>query len=493
MHPLEKKTLNIIRQEKLLQREDKVIAAVSGGSDSMALLHILSRLAPVLGFSLAAAYVNHGLRPAESGEEEKLVKTEADRLGIPFFSGTVQVREFAAKNHCSIEHGARVLRYDFLNKAATSWCARKIALAHTADDQAEEVLLRLIRGTGRKGLSGMKTLRAKKFIRPLLRFPKAELLDYLEIYGLTFTIDSSNRENIYLRNRIRNELLPYLAENFNPGIRQTLIRTANILQDEEELLEHLVELAFRKTVSIDGPRTAKVDKESNSPASVPARLTIQGDIFLEQPAAIRRRLLERSCWLMGCTPSARQIENIHRLISHHSPGNCLHLADGLRVDKKGSQVIFLYPKGCGPFRGTLESGSDFRFPEIRISGPGCYELPELEKKLTVEYLDNFDPEKTLITGPGQYLNADLLSFPLILRSAETGDRFRPLGAPGSKKLSRFLNDRKINKNERNRIPVLAASESIVALPGLRIDHHYRIRQNTSRVIRICWTDKEEAG
>jgi tRNA(Ile)-lysidine synthase len=164
MHPLEKKTLKTIQQENLLQAGEKVIIGVSGGPDSMALLHVLARLTSFVDITPAAAYVNHGLRQDEAEKEKSLVAGEANQLGLDFFSGSVDVKGLAARQKFSIEHAARLLRYDFLEKTAHESGAQKIALAHTADDQAEEILLRLIRGTARKGLSGMQTIRAGKFV-----------------------------------------------------------------------------------------------------------------------------------------------------------------------------------------------------------------------------------------------------------------------------------------------------------------------------------------
>jgi len=490
MHPLEKKTLKVIRQESLLHDGEKVVAAVSAGPDSMALLHILVRLAPIMNFTLAAAYVNHGLRPAEVKKEKALVEKEAHRHGVDFFSGTVDVKGFAASQKISIEHAARLLRYDFLKKTALASGATKIGLAHTADDQAEEILLRLIRGTARKGLSGMKTLRTGMFIRPFLRFPKTSLLNYLDKYAIPYHIDSSNRENVYLRNRIRNDLLPYLAANYNPDIRQTLIRTANILQDEEELLEKESTAAFTETVTAGPADMAAQMYDASTPTAVshPQELKISLELFRRYPSAIQRRILEKCCWLMLCEPRSRQIESLLQLAMQDSPGGSLHLADGLRVIRNKDQICFQYPRGRGPFRGRLATGAGVEFPETNIPAPGSYDFPALNKRLIVEYLEDFVPGKGDIFPTGEYLDSGLFSFPLTLRGPHKGDRFHPFGAPGSKKVSDFLSDRKIAKNKRARIPVLTGDDSILALPGLRIDHRFRITEKTKHAIKLSWEE-----
>jgi len=489
MHPLEKKTLKTLQQEGLLLAGEKVVIGVSAGPDSMALLHVLARLATVLDITPAAVYVNHGLRPDEAAREKILVETEARRLGTDFFAASVDVIGLATRQKLSIEHAARVLRYDFLEKTACEYGAQKIALAHTADDQAEEILLRLIRGTARKGLSGMKTFRADRFIRPFLQIPKSSLLDYLAKHSIPFQLDSSNTQNRYLRNRIRNDLLPYLAERYNPDIRHTLLRTANILQDEEELLENLTEAAFAESV-IAVPETMAQEHNNNTLCNDVSlqELQLSLDIFSRQPQAIKRRLLEKCCWLMACEPRSRQIENLLQLAMQADPDGCLHLSDGLRVTKIKEQLHFAYPLGRGPFRGNLTTETGLAFPETDIPGPGSYEFPTLNKKLTVEEIEGFVSGTEDIFPTGEYIDSGLFSFPLSLRGPRTGDRFHPLGAPGSKKVNDFLSDQKIAKHHRAQIPVLCVDDTILALPGIRIDHRFRITEKTTGAIRVRWEE-----
>jgi tRNA(Ile)-lysidine synthase len=486
MHPLEKKTLKTIQQENLLQAGEKVIIGVSGGPDSMALLHVLARLTSFVDITPAAAYVNHGLRQDEAEKEKSLVAGEANQLGLDFFSGSVDVKGLAARQKFSIEHAARLLRYEFLEKTAHESGAQKIALAHTADDQAEEILLRLIRGTARKGLSGMQTIRAGKFVRPFLRFSKSHLLDYLDKYSIPFQLDSSNTQNLYLRNRIRNDLLPYIAKGYNPDIRQTLIRTAVILQDEEELLEKITENVFAEAVTtIQEP--LQVHKASSLlHAMWPQVLQLKLDLFNRQPRAIQRRLLEKCCWLMACAPRSRQIEHLLQLAIENSPGGSLHLSEGLRVAKSKEHLNFAYPLGRGPFRGDLSTDTGVELQEARIPGPGSYEFPALNKRLVVENVECSISESGHSFPPGEYLDSALFSFPLTLRMVEPGDRFHPLGAPGSKKVFDFLSNLKINRHARRLAPVLCAGDSILALPGLRIDHRFRITEKTTRAIRVNW-------
>ena len=489
MHPLEKKTLQTIQQQNLLPAGEKVVIGVSGGPDSMALLHVLARLAPILDITLAAAHVNHGLRPAEAEKEEVLAATAAKHLGVEFFSGTVDVKGLAANRKFSLEHAARLLRYDFLENILQRCGAQKIALAHTADDQAEEILLRLVRGTARKGLSGMRILREAKFIRPFLPLPKSLLLQYLDQHSIPFLLDSSNTQNRFLRNRIRNELLPYLAERFNPDIRQTLIRTAAILRDEEELLATITAAAFAKTVTIIQKTATRVqDSNSLGHQKCPQALQVDLDPFTRQPRAVQRRILEKGCWLMACTPRSRQIEQLLQLVEPGSSAVSLHLAAGLRVTKSREYLRFAYPHGAGPYRGSLLTETGPVLNETRIPAPGTYEFPDLHKRLTITEITEFMPGSGDMFTGGEYLDGALFSFPLTLRKPEPGDRFHPLGAPGSKKVFDFLSEQKVERQNRMLVPVLCADDLILALPGLRIDHRFRITEKTTRAIRLNWEE-----
>ena len=275
----------------------------------------------------------------------------------------MEVVAYAREQGLSREHAARNLRYGFLTEVAAHHRATKIAVAHTADDQAEEILLRLIRGTGRAGLTGMARLRDGLVIRPFLEIAKEEILGYLAEENIPYCLDSSNRQRIYLRNRIRLDLLPYLQEHFNPNIGNSLRETAAILQGEEELLAGMASQAYAQVVAEEGGE--------------PAGLTIQLADFLWQPLAIRRRILETACWRMGCRPSFRQIAQLLSLAETGAEGAGLHLAHGLRVVKAGGRLRFHYPQGRQAVRGNLlEAGTEEVSFARELPGPGEYFLED---------------------------------------------------------------------------------------------------------------------
>ena len=342
MHPLEKETEKIIRSNKLFLSGETVVVAVSGGPDSMALLHVLSRLAVGLKLRLAAVYVDHGLRPAETIHEAELVQDQARLLQISYRVGRVDVHALVRQKKLSEEHGARILRYDFLEKTAKELGAAKIALAHTADDQAEEVLLRLIRGSGRAGLSGMKMIRSNRFVRPFLQISKSRLLQYLADKKIRFLEDSSNLERVYLRNRVRLDLLPQL-EKYNPNIHQTLRQTARILGDEEDLLAGLADAAWTNVVQ------SLPDEKTGQPPGLKLDI-IQ---FLRQHRGIQRRVVETIFIEMDGVPSFNKIEQVLYLAEFGQGGGMLHFSQGLRVVKKRKELLFSYPQGRVAKRGNL--------------------------------------------------------------------------------------------------------------------------------------------
>lgn len=464
MHPLERKVEKIIVAEKLLTPEEKVVVGVSAGPDSLALWHLLLALAGRWRLHLIAAYADHGLRQAETEGEAQLVRETAAAADMAVAIGRLAVREHAKAVGLSVEHAGRELRYRFLRQVAQCHGATRIAVGHTADDQAEEVLLRLVRGTGRKGLSGM-AYQADEVIRPLLAIAKAELLAYLADRNIAHCADSSNADRRYLRNRVRLDLLPWLEKHCNPNVRQTLRQTAAVLQDEEILLGELATTAWAQVAAMHGQE-----------------LRLQRAQLLAQPRAIQRRLLEQAVVRCGSTPSFRLIEQLLHLVAAIEPGR-LHLGHGLRAWRQGDLLCFAHPQGRGRLRGDLlPAPAVFR---VVVPAPGRYELPEVGMMLSVERLDCPGPAPAEGVPGTQYLDAAAAPFPWVVRSMQPGDRFHPLGAPGRRKLSDFFTDHKVPAGERWRVPVVeVAAGRIIALAGMRIDEAARVTAATMAQVRL---------
>ncbi|MDK9709167.1 MAG: tRNA lysidine(34) synthetase TilS [Desulforhopalus sp.] len=462
----------VIRTNRLAVRGDKVVVAVSGGADSLALLHILATVD--LQLQLFAVYVNHGLRPLEIPEERVTIARSCQALGVPFFTREVDVQQMVAEEGRSREEAARILRYAALEELRQVCDAEHIAVGHTADDQVEEFFLRLIRGSGMKGLSGMQ-MRRDTVIRPLLKETKASLVAYLEMQGVQWCQDSSNLDRHILRNRVRLELLPLLTRDFNPAIRHTVLQTMDILREEEDFLQQQMEAAFARCVESSQPPFT---------TSSGIELIIDCRIFCQLHPALGRRILERCCWQMAAPPSYRQISVLTDLCKGRN-GLEIHLEDGVRAERRGSQLILCRPLDKGRTRGSRTPSKTIY---LSIPGTGRYTVPESAKQLVIEERPASQLEKD--TGGQIFIDLAKVSFPLVLRTSLPGEVFHPCNGPGRKKVSRYLNDRKIPAKDRPAWPVLVSGREIIALPGLQIDHNYRITEETNTMLAISWLEQQ---
>lgn len=438
-----------------------IVIAVSGGSDSVALLHILSSLYPET--KCIAVYIDHGLRPRETPAERRLVETLAASCSATCISVEANVTKEQKEKKCSLEEAARQLRYQALEKIRKQYNGQFIAVGHTSDDQAEEVLLRLIRGSGSAGLSGMAIVNGF-IVRPLLHESKENLRDYLNERAITYCEDSSNNDPRFLRNKIRHDLLPNLEQNYNKAMRSTLIQTAAILDEENKLLDKITHKVFLKSCLLDGEQ-----------------LLLDLDSISKEHIAILRRLFEKICWQMSAKPSFKQIANLLNLL-HSKNGSEIHLAKGLRALKQQNKILFCYPVKDTGYRGSVVLRKNFE--TIPIPCPETYCIPELGYALTLQqtiYNDSLLHQQNSLI-----LNDSSVSFPLTLRHHFDGETFRPLGSSGSKKISRFLTDQKIAATEKMNFPVLLAYDEIVAVVGLRINHKHRIRANSATCLQLLW-------
>jgi tRNA(Ile)-lysidine synthase len=453
--------------QNLLFAHDRVIVGVSAGSDSVALLCLLCRTA--LPLSPIAVYIDHGLRPEETPAEAELVQELARQFNLPFRQVTIDVKGYHKKHHCSLEEAARILRYSALEKCRQEFGAKAIAIAHTADDQAEEILLRLIRGTGLSGLSGMRLI-TNILIRPLLNERKMDLTAYLQESGIPYCYDSSNSDPAFLRNRVRLELLPVLEEKYNPAMRAHLLQTADILQQDEDLLHEITARHYPNCISV--PPDGKDYVATELLLAIPA--------FLKCHKAIRRRIVEKLCWHLEIRPSFRRIEQIHDLATGGTNGAELHLAKGIRIFKSASSLHFCRPCGKLTFRGNFSPDADL---SLQINGQGTYQAAGLGMSLSLRLLQrssgSTDTAALLIDG-------DKITFPLLLRSHLQGERFIPQGMHHHKKISRFLSDLKISRQARHRYPVLVSDAAVVAVVGLRIDERFAVDEATTNLMEIRW-------
>jgi tRNA(Ile)-lysidine synthase len=417
-------------------------------------------------------YIDHGLRPQEIPHERKTIDESCRILKIPFQVRTIDVHEFVVREKKSLEEAARILRYRALEEFRQECGAQLIAVGHTADDQVEEFFIRLIRGSSIRGLSGMKAKR-DNIIRPLLFEKKEQLIDFLSKKHVSWCLDSSNSDRRFLRNRVRLDLVPLLEEKFNPALGKTLLQNMDILAEEDNFLNEKTKTLYSRCVNLSESTHGAKDSQ----------LIINREEYIAIHPAIRRRIMEKSCWQMGIRPTYEHICTLDNLIEYGKNGAELHLDDGVRVEKSVNKLIFQRPLPKGLIRGSREFS-----PSITqtIPAPGTYSIFEVNKQLVLK-------ERSVTAGNEKAdaelrVDLDKILFPLHLRSFLPGERFYPYNGPGSKKISRYFNEKKIPPKERPAWPILLSGDRIVALVGLQIDDNFRISTDTKKILSISWRD-----
>ncbi len=457
MHSFVLKVRRTIDKYAMLQPDDRVVVGVSGGADSMALLHVLAELRRELRLSLFVAHLDHGLR-AEGPAEESFVRQAAEDLGVPFLSRKGGVRKKQEQERLTLQEAAREVRYSFLLESARLYQATKIALGHTADDQAESILMRLLRGSGTRGLGGIPPLRDPLIIRPLLESWREEVESFLRARKVDFLTDPSNRSLHYLRNRIRHELLP-LLRRYNSRLPQTLVQMAEIFRAEEDFWQNLVKEKFSALV--------KGQNKFSITLGIPS--------LRDQPLALRLRSLRYA--IEKTTGNLRGIGLTHilsvdQLLYHPEPNQSLRLPRGLLVTKAYLDLTL------------AKSPEEISSFEIPVAGPGDWKIPEIHRKMKFEVLTS--PPAVISQGPPEValLDYDQVSFPLIIRSFKAGDRLQPLGMESEKKVKDLFMDCKIPARQRKKIPLLFHRDRLLWVAGLRLDHRVRVQPRTRRILRV---------
>jgi tRNA(Ile)-lysidine synthase len=451
-----------IERYHLLEKGERLIVGVSAGVDSMVLLHLLVACREAFDLSLIVAHINHGLRPRESEKEAKLVQRESVRLGLPFEYGQFDVKEFQKIGGLSPQDAARRVRFHFFYHLLQKHHAKKIALGHHAEDQIETVLIRLIRGAGLQGLKGMLPIREGRVIRPLLEVWKREIESYAIEKKIPFLIDSSNLKDDYLRNRIRLSLIPQIEKEYQPNFKEILLRTSNILREENDYLEREAEVAFQRVVYKQGDILLFKFSSYRS-----LHQAIQWRVIRKILERIddRKTVMEEEEW--------SEVRRIHKALQRTSASFLLGLARGVCIEKRYDTVSVR--------RGVVKPIPPF---EVEINSPGRTFIEEIRKEVVVEEVDrgefkNFDgPSNTAL------MDYDSLRLPLKIRNFRPGDRFHPLGVEGTQKLKDFFIDHKIPKFERPQIPLLLSGEVIAWVVGHRIDDRVKVTGKTKKVLKV---------
>ncbi len=484
--------LRFVREHRLVPAGSILLVAVSGGADSICLLHLLVRLSSELDIRLHVAHLDHMLRGAESKADADYVARLARELGVP---ATVEKRDVAAyrkEKRISLEEAAREVRYRFLADTASSVGAGRISTGHTQDDQLETILMHLVRGTGTRGLIGLKPVSQWKLngwsvtiVRPLLEVSRQETAEYCQSHKLNPRMDTSNLELSPLRNRIRQQLLP-LLKSYNPGVAQALLRASAIAGGEIAFLDGEVSRLWNEVVQKQ-EGVIILDKER----------------FSRLPPALKRHLLRTAIeglWGSLKDIEARHIQGIMAALDKPA-GKQIGLPGGLVFSIEYDRYLL-----------GLEPASLCPFPELTgesaLKIPGETRLPGWQVEATVG-----KPEGTLallktpvplpfskgkgVKGVGLTDNLtacfdfDKTGDEIMVRTRKRGDSFRPLGSVGSKKLNEFMIDARIPRTWRERIPVVFSPEHILWLVGYRIDEKVKVTEATRQVLKLDFRRTED--
>jgi tRNA(Ile)-lysidine synthase len=459
----EQRVLQFIKEERLISGKTKLLVAVSGGPDSVCLLHLLVKLQSGLDIKLHAAHLNHQLRGGESEADAEFVAELAQRLDIPATIERRDVKAYQAQHHASMEEAARELRYKFLAQVAESAGVERVAVGHTLDDNVETILMHLIRGSGTGGLRGLQPLSRWRssdtsltVIRPLLELTREETAAYCKQNDLKPRTDTSNLSMGPFRNRIRQQLLPQL-QSYNPQVAEALLRTARIATDDLAFIDKEVVRRWRKVAKKQG-NTVILDRKS----------------FIDLPSALKRHLLRTSIEeLLGNLKDveARHVEEIMDALDKPA-GKMITLPDGLTFIIEYDRYLL-----------GSDSAALSPFPvlgdESELNIPGKTSIPGWDIEAIISGPSGMGEEDNDFTACFDFNKA---GNELTVRRRRPGDRFQPLGMSQSKKLNEFMIDARIPQAWRPRIPIVGSPEQILWVVGWRIDERVKVTAKTKKML-----------
>lgn len=453
MDDLVRKTKDIIAREKLIGKGERVLVGCSGGADSVTLLFVLREIGHELSFDLGVAHVNHLLRGEESDRDENFVRGLADRFSIPCYVKRVDVKEQARNSGKSLQHAGRDIRYEFFHDISGQLGFTRIAVAHTLDDQVETFVLRLVKGTGIRGLSSIPMVRGK-IIRPFLTTYRSAIEAYAHTRAITFVEDASNKKSVYERNFVRREIMPAM-EKLNPAVKNKIIA---LLGDLTMINAHF----DRKASEFLG--SERTDTEEGVLVSL-ERLKGLSEEVRYRVLSILLQELEPSF-----LPLREHIRLVEKVLAGSKPNLSAQLPRGVRVKKTYDQVTF------------TKKAEAVAVTEVFPVQAGSNRIAPLNLTLDVAEIDEHSNEIP-IAPTIAYLDKEKLG-DLRVRTFMPGDRFVPLGMKRPVKVKDFFMGQKIPKDRRSHIPLLLSGAEIVWVVGNRIDERYKVTRDTRSVLRI---------
>ncbi len=463
-----------IELHKLFKAGERVLVGVSGGADSVCLLHALHRLASEYGITLFAVHVNHCLRAGQSDADQDFTAALCARLGVPFFAKRVSVAEHAAAIKQSVEAAAHHLRYDAFFSLAKDMHLDKIAIAHNKNDNAETVLAAMLRGSGTRGRSGLAPKRPDGIVRPLIEIPRADIERFLAVIGETYVTDCTNSQMCCTRNKLRAELIPHLAEHYNPNIVDTLARTAVLSAADEDYMDTIARQAAQGLLGInDDDVTLSVSELLSLHRAIAARVVriAAGQVIPGGERGVSFDAVAR-CMRLACSVCGGGAEDI----------------GGGAVVVREHRLVRFMPKQSKPLS---QDGckSDYCYvlePDGTVFVPEADVVFSAELRKSAPQKDFLDHKKEKDTESFDY---NLIKGKIYIRNRKPGDLFSPYGNRGTKKLGDYFTDTKVTPSQRDSIPLVCDDDHILWAAGYRRSAHACVNETTEQILTIRFSVK----
>jgi tRNA(Ile)-lysidine synthase len=440
--------LETIQKHNMLVKGDKVVVGLSGGPDSLAMIHALFQISGKVGIELVAVHVNHLLRGEHADADEDFVKAFCSALGIKCYAFKVNVAEYASDHGLSFEEAGRRVRYEKFDQVRTEVGGTKIAIGQNRNDLVETFFINLFRGSGIDGLSSIEFVRDGVFIRPLLEVDRIDIEKYCESNRLEARRDHTNDENDYVRNKIRNELIPFLKINFNPSINETIFRTTEVMKEEKYFWSQHVKGLFNDICT-----------------SEEEKIVIQGRAYAALTASEQKQLLRFCIKILRKHLVDISSEHLNQIRSLNRTNTSIRLDDDFSVSYEYGDFVVFKRKS----ENTDENPPELNAIHLELSG----------------YTKDLTDQWTVA------LDADRIKGQLYVRKRINGDRFVPLGMKGHKKIKDFFIDEKVPMAKRDATWIVCDEEKIVWVHGMRIHDHCKITKDTKNIVLISIPDVVE--
>ena len=458
------KVRQYIKENKLLEKNDKVLVALSGGPDSVCLLHMLSMLKEEFKLKLGAIHINHMLRGEESEGDEKYTYELCKKLGIEYYVRRIDIDYIAKIKGVSIEVAGRDSRYEAFEEIKSHYSYNKIAVAHNANDQVETILMRMMRGTGLEGLTGIKPKREGGIIRPILCLEREIIEKYCDENKLEPRIDRTNNERIYSRNKVRLDIIPYMKENFNNDIIEVMNRMAILLQKDNKCIEENSKKCYDKYCTLE-KNYIKISKE----------------LFENEDEAIITRVIKIAFKTISNSYQNFEMKHIYDILSliTKATGKQINLTNNIVAEKVYEDIILKENITKIVLNDELEL--------VKEELEGSYEFGDC--LINFEIVNKSDnivyPPNCLI----KLFDYDKINKKVTIRYRKDGDKINPIGMKGNKKIKDIFIDMKIPREERDKVPIVEVDNNILWLVGLKVSNIYKIEKYTKKILKITFSKK----